>query len=160
MGSSIDGKKIHVELKPPPNTNNQDYAGGTNDNTRDSQTRETGDSWSETDSCARNIDEEHRNEEDNDYIDPPFKKKIELIRNYKNKSGIGYYTKKIIQMNQSGYVWHWKPLKVDFISWLRKKKNDTKDKWNQLNLINIQSLLCNNQRLPLSHMAKSYIWLE
>ena len=36
----------------------------------------------------------------------------------------------------------------------------TKEKWNQLNLIDIQSLFGNNHRLPLSHMAKSYIWLE
>ena len=40
------------------------------------------------------------------------------------------------------------------------KKKETEDKWNQLNLIDIQSLLANNHRLPLSHMAKSFIWLE
>ena len=56
MGSSIDVTKIHEELKPPPNTNKKDYTGGTNDETRDSQTRETGDSRSETDSCAINLD--------------------------------------------------------------------------------------------------------
>ena len=55
MGSIIDGTKIHVELTPPTNTNEKDYAGGTNDKTRDSQTHETGDSRSETDSCARNL---------------------------------------------------------------------------------------------------------
>ena len=71
MGSSIDGTKIHVELTPPPNTNKQDYAGGTNDKTRDSLTSETGDSPSDTDSCARNLDEEHKNEEYDNYIDPP-----------------------------------------------------------------------------------------
>ena len=56
MGSSIDGTKIHVELTSPPNTNKQDYTGGTNDNTRDFHTRETGNSRSDTDSCARNLD--------------------------------------------------------------------------------------------------------
>ena len=71
VGSSIDGTKIHVELTPPPYTNNQDYVGVTNDKTRDYQTRESEDSWSDTDGCARNIDEEHKNEEDDDYIDPP-----------------------------------------------------------------------------------------
>ena len=60
MGSSIDETKIHVELTPPPNTNNQDYAGGTNYNTRDPQTRESGGSRIETDGCARNIYEEHK----------------------------------------------------------------------------------------------------
>ena len=36
----------------------------------------------------------------------------------------------------------------------------TKDKCNQLNLIDIKYLLETNHCLPLSHMAKSYIWLE
>ena len=56
MGSSIDGTKIHVELTLPPNTSKQYYAGCTNYKAHDSQTRETGDSQSETDICARNID--------------------------------------------------------------------------------------------------------
>ena len=81
VGSSIDGTKIHVELTPPPNTNKQDYAGGTNDKTRDSLTRETGDSPSDTDSSARNLDEEHKYEEDKNYIYPPyFKKWFEITR--------------------------------------------------------------------------------
>ena len=81
MVSSIDGTKIHVELTPPPNKNKQEYSDGTNDKTGDSLTRETGDSPSDTDSCARNLDEEHENEEDDNYIDPPSKKKIKMIRN-------------------------------------------------------------------------------
>ena len=40
------------------------------------------------------------------------------------------------------------------------KKNQTQDKWNQLNLMEIQSLLGTNHRLPLSYMDKSYIWLQ
>ena len=74
VGSSIDETKINVELTPPPNTNKQDYSGGTNDKTRDSQTHESEDSRSDTYGCARNIDEEHKIEEDEDYIDPPSKK--------------------------------------------------------------------------------------
>ena len=42
----------------------------------------------------------------------------------------------------------------------KNQKNETKDKWNQLNLIDIQSLLGNNHCLLLSHMDKSYIRLE
>ena len=42
----------------------------------------------------------------------------------------------------------------------KNKKIETEDKWNQLNLIDIQSLLGNNHRLPLSNMAKSFIWIE
>ena len=52
----------------------KDYEGGTNDKTRDSLTHETSDSPRNTDSFARNLDEEHKNEEDDDYIDPPSKK--------------------------------------------------------------------------------------
>ena len=64
LGSSIDEKKINVELTPPRNTNKQDYAGGTNDKTRDSQTLKYEDYWCDTDGCSRNIYEEHKNEED------------------------------------------------------------------------------------------------
>ena len=71
MDGSIGGTKIHVELTPPSNTNKQDYTCGKNDKTRDSQTRETGDSRSETDSFPINIDEKHKNEEDDNNIDPP-----------------------------------------------------------------------------------------
>ena len=72
---------------------NQDYKGGTNDKTRNSLTRETSDSPSDTDSCARNLDEENKNGEYDYYIDPTSRKKYKLIRNYKKKSGIGYYPK-------------------------------------------------------------------
>ena len=69
----------------------KDYKGGKNDNTRDSRTRETSDSPSNTGSCARNLDEEHKNKEDEDYIDSPSIKEIILILNHMNKSGKGYY---------------------------------------------------------------------
>ena len=72
MGGSIDRTKIPVKLAPSPYTNKQDYKCGTNKYTRDSLTRETSGSPSDTDSCARNLDEEYRNEEDDYYIDPPY----------------------------------------------------------------------------------------
>ena len=40
------------------------------------------------------------------------------------------------------------------------KTIQTQDKWIQLNIMHIQSLFGTNHRLPLSHMATSYIWLE
>ena len=40
------------------------------------------------------------------------------------------------------------------------KKIQTQEKWNQWNLMDIQSLLGTNHRLTLSNMAKSYIWLQ
>ena len=61
MGSSIDETKINVELTPPSITNKEYYAGVTNDKTCDSQTRESEDSRSDTDGCARNIDGEQKN---------------------------------------------------------------------------------------------------
>ena len=51
-------------------------------------------------------------------------------------------------------------MKKDFSSWLRKQKIESKDKWNQLNLLGMQYLLGNNCRLPILHMSKSYIWLK
>ena len=68
--------KNHVEFTQPPKTNKQDYAGGKSYKKRDSQTRESGDSQSETGGCARNLYEEHKNEEYDNYIDPPSLKKI------------------------------------------------------------------------------------
>ena len=44
--------------------------GGTNDKTHDSHTHETSDSPIDNDSCAINLDEEHKNEEYEEYIDP------------------------------------------------------------------------------------------
>ena len=58
-------------MTPPPYKNKKDYKGGTNDKTRDSHTRETSVSWSDNDSCARNLDEENKKEEDEEYIEPP-----------------------------------------------------------------------------------------
>ena len=61
VGISIEGTKIPSILNPPPYANKKDYKGGTNDKTRDSYTRETSDFPSNNDSCARNLDEEHKN---------------------------------------------------------------------------------------------------
>ena len=42
----------------------------------------------------------------------------------------------------------------------KTKTTEAKDKWNQLNIIDIQSMLGTNHHLPLSNMAKTFIWLE
>ena len=36
----------------------------------------------------------------------------------------------------------------------------SKDKWNQLNLLDMQSLIWNNFCRPLLHQSKIYIWIE
>ena len=40
------------------------------------------------------------------------------------------------------------------------KKIETKDKWNQMNRLDMKSMLGTNCRMPLLHISKSYIWLE
>ena len=57
LGGSIEGTKIPSILNPPPYKNKKDYKGGTHDRTRDSHTRETSESQSDNDTCARNLDE-------------------------------------------------------------------------------------------------------
>ena len=74
MDSSIDEMKPNLKLTPPPYTNKHEYIDGTNEKTCDAQTCESDDSPSDTDGCARNLDDEHKNEEDDNYIDPPSKK--------------------------------------------------------------------------------------
>ena len=78
-------------LTLPPYKNNQDYKGGTNDNTHDSHTCETCVSVSEDAILARNLDAENKNTEDDEYIDHPLKKMIELILNKMKKPEKDYY---------------------------------------------------------------------
>ena len=47
-------------------------------------------------------------------------------------------------------------LAVDY----KNKIIETKDKWNQINILDMQYLLGANCRMPLLHMSKSYICLE
>ena len=47
-------------------------------------------------------------------------------------------------------------LAVDYINEII----ETKDQWNQMNPLNMQSMLGANCRMPLLHMSKSYIWIE
>ena len=47
-------------------------------------------------------------------------------------------------------------LAVDYIN----KTIETKDKCNQINVLNMQSMLVANFCMPLLHMSKIYIWIE
>ena len=85
---------------------------------------------------------------------------MELNINYKKKSGKGYYPKKslkVIKAVMYDIDNHEKDILADGYE---NKTIETEEKWNQLNIIDIHSLLGTNNCLPLSHMAKSYIWLE
>ena len=62
-------------MTPPPYKNKKDYKGGTDDRTRDSHTFETSVSRSNNYSCARNLGEENKNKEYEEYIDPQSIKK-------------------------------------------------------------------------------------
>ena len=42
----------------------------------------------------------------------------------------------------------------------KKKTIKTKDKWNQIDLLDVQYLLWTNCHRPLLNMSKSYIWIE
>ena len=47
-------------------------------------------------------------------------------------------------------------LEADFAN----QKIKTKDKWNQINVLDMESMLVANFRIPLLHMSKIYIWIE
>ena len=69
MDSIIDETKANLKLPPPPYKNKQDHVGGTNNKTRGSD-----DSTIDNDGCERNLYDGHKNEEDDNYIDPPSNK--------------------------------------------------------------------------------------
>ena len=81
-------------MTPPPYKNKQDYKGVTNDKTHYSHTHESGVSISDYASLARNLDAENKNAEDDEYIDHPSIKMIELILDHMKKSEKYYYWKK------------------------------------------------------------------
>ena len=105
MDSRIDEVRLNLKLTPPPYTNKHEYVGG-NEKKRYFQTREYDDSPSDTDGCARNLDDKHKNIEDDDYIDPPSKKndtiESKLQEEVRNRLLYNFFT----QSNQSGYVYH------------------------------------------------------
>ena len=47
-------------------------------------------------------------------------------------------------------------LAVDYIN----QKIETKDKWNQISVLDVDSMLVANCRMPLLHMSIIYIWIE
>ena len=63
---SIIDEIIIIIKTPPPFQNKEDYIGGTHEKTCQSD-----DYPSDTDGCARNLGDEHKNEENDEYIEPP-----------------------------------------------------------------------------------------
>ena len=61
---------------------------------------------------------------------------------------------KIIDLILSNIVQYEKEiLAVEYIN----QKTETKDKWNQINILDMEYMLVDNCRMPLLHMSKSYI---
>ena len=82
VGSIIEGTKKtsvcvtphRLGLTPPPYKNKRDYKGGTNDKENDSHTLDSDVSRNDDASVKRNLYEENKNAEDDEYIDHPPKK--------------------------------------------------------------------------------------
>ena len=105
------------------------------------------------DSLKRNLDKEIKNAEDDEYIDnPPLQYvniKSQSHENIRNRLLLKRFTKKIIDLILSNIFIYEKNISAeDFIN----KKIKTKDKWNQINVLGMESALGANCRMPLLHM--------
>ena len=145
-------------LNPPTYKNKQDYKGGTNYKTHDSHTHESGVSRSDGASLARNLDAENKNAEDDEYIDHPSIKNDRIDSQSHDKFRkillLKKFSLKVIDLVLSNIDQYEKELlAVDYIN----KTIETKDKWNQINVLNMRSMLGANCRMPLLHMSKIYM---
>ena len=148
-------------MTTPPYKNKQYYKGVTNDKTHDSHTHKTGVSRSDDDSLARNLDAENKNTEDDEYNYHPSIKKYKIDSQSHEKIRkrllLNLFSLKVIDLvlfnidNNENDI-----LAVD----LQNKKIESKDKWNKMNLLDMQSLLGTNCCMPLLNISKSYIWIE
>ena len=142
VGSSIEGtKQISVcvtpylsGLTPPPYKNKRDYKGDTNDKKNDSNTPDSGVSIIDDSRVARNLDEENKNAEDDEYIDhPPIKNdgiNSQSHENIRKRLFLKRFSIKVIDLVLSNiYQYEKKILAVDYIN----QKIETKEKWNQIN---------------------------
>ena len=145
-------------LTPPTYKNKQYYKSGTNDKTHDSQTDEYGFSRSDDATLARNLYVKNKNAEDDEYTDHLSIKndRIDSQSHGKIRKRL-FFEKVVIDFVLSNIDQYEKDiLAVDYMN----KIIETKDKWNQINVLNIQSMLVANCHMPLLHMSKSYIWIE
>ena len=143
-------------LTPPPYKNEQDYKGGTNDKTHNSHTRESGVSRSDDASLARNLYEENKYTEYDEYIDHPSIKndRIDYQSHEKIRKRLllKTFSLKVINLVLFNIDQYEKEiLAVDYINEII----ETKDKWNKMDLLNMQYILGANCCTPLLHMSKS-----
>ena len=143
-------------LTPPPYNNNKDYKGGTHDKTIDSCTPDSDVSRNDDASVKINLDEENKNAEDDEYIDhPPVKNDKINSQSHENIRKILFlkmFSMKIFDLVLSNIVQYENEiLAVDYIN----QKTETKEKWNQINVLDVESMLVANCHMPLLHMSKS-----
>ena len=141
-------------LTPPPYKNKRDYKGGTNYKAHDSHTHDSGVSRSNDSSVAKNLDTENENAEADEYIDHPSIKNDRIDsqshENIRKMILLKQISLKLIDLVLSNIDQYEKEiLAVDYIN----KRIETKDKWNQINVLNMQSMLVANCRMPLLHMS-------
>ena len=113
------------------------------------------------DSLKRNLDKETKNADDDEYIDdPPLQNvniKSQSHENIRNRLLLKRFTIKIIDLILSNIVRYEKNISAeDFIN----KKIETKDKWNQIHILSMESVLGANFRIPLIHMSNRKIILK
>ena len=113
------------------------------------------------DSLKRNLDKETKNSDDDEYIDnPPLQ--IDNIKsqpqeNIMNRLLLKKFTKKLIDLILSDIVRYEKNISSDdFIN----RKIETKDKWNQIHLLSMESVLGANFRILLIHMPNRKIYIQ
>ena len=108
-----------------------------------------------------NLDKETNNADDDDYIDDqPLQNvniKSQSHENIRNSLLMKRFTIKLIDLILSNIVRYEKYISAeDFIN----KRIETKDKWNQIHLLSIESVLGANCRIPLIHMSNRKNWIE
>ena len=113
------------------------------------------------DSLKRNLDEENKNAENDEYIDNPQIKNDKINsqshENIRKRLLLKRFSMKIFDLILSSIVIYEKDiLSVDYIN----QKIETKEKWNQINVLDMDSMLVANCLMPLLHMSKTYIWME
>ena len=64
---------------------------------------------------------------------------------------------KIIDLILSNIVIYEKNISAEYYI---NKTIETKEKWNQINVLSMESVLEANFCMPLLHMSKSYLWIE
>ena len=141
--------------------NNRDYKGDTQYKTLDSKTHDFDVLKKDDVILKRNLDKEIKNADDDEYIDnPPLQNvniKSQSHENIISRLLLKRFTIKLIDLILSNIVRYEENISAeDFIN----KRIETKDKWNQINLLSMESVLGANCRIPLTHMSNRKIGLK